>query len=65
MEQTPLQQMSLRQAHDAIRELLQGRVSDWENTESHMTKTPNGYIFEIVYKGSPVHHLNLPAVRGE
>ena len=46
----PLAAMGLRGAHDQINIALKDRISDWDKIETAMTKTEEGYVYEIRYK---------------
>lgn len=48
--------MGLRDAHDAINIALKDRISDFDKCETAMTKTEEGYVYEIRYKDMKVGH---------
>lgn len=42
--------LGLRDTHDAINAVIMSRVSDADKVETAMTKTEEGYVYEIRYK---------------
>lgn len=50
MEDKTLGALGLRTSHEAINEVIHPLVSDWDKVETAMTKTSEGYVYEIRYK---------------
>lgn len=42
--------MNLRAAHEAINVALKDQFTDWDKVETAMTRTEEGYVYEIRYK---------------
>lgn len=50
MASKPMGEQGLRDLHDAINSVVSHRITDKELTETAMTKTEDGYVYEIRYK---------------
>lgn len=50
MKDTSMGAMSLRGMHELINKALTDSFTDWDKVETAVTKTEEGYVYEVRYK---------------